>query len=448
MHTLTFFDALAEALEVHGYTVTTDAVLEGKSGQIYSAPILAERDAMAILFDARVAGDVADAESVRTLEAMAQDTGADGAVLCHTEHADATAAATGIVQLWDAKRVSDLMGKAQFHKALGTRPPMFDIEGAMEKLLRDGPPPAPQFDPKPPIDVDALLADTKCAPEVLTLPPAFQDKPTVADLIEAAEKDNILEDLDIPLIPETKPAPEEVAAAEPEPIPEIPEPLFQIEQAGPKVRASSAPKPEVVEAHRRTNGLPRFSYPMLPVQVPYDAAVRFAKDKVHGVARSELIVHPVYLYDYECDLIEEGSLRYDTEVGRIEVDGTKPQTQVADVHPEAEDLFAPIAGLGYDERNLRIEPEKALKLAREHIAQLHTRMVEVETSTDDDTFFYKEKRAVAPQAEHIRITPVGMYMRPVWRLVGSNGSVDVDAIDGRRLDENLRNPNSDILIID
>jgi len=451
-----FFALMEATFRTHGYEVCLDAALEGRSGTVYKVPLLAEKDGQAILVDARLAEEIVDASAVDDVQEVVRDTGADLGVVCHIEEAspDAHAGNGGSVVLWGRDVLSRLVGEAALAEATGIAPGALPLEDA------DGPEPllAESIDDLLPdafrsddltgrlrnaveaglaAQEDTAAAGAPCVLEGQEAPTTFARD--VEDLLAgAASGEGTPLPQEEPVL--SLPVAREPSEADP-PGPTVPD------GPAPTETAASAPAPEPAAAP----GLPAFEHPLLPVLVPLEDALRRTKDRLFRHARTELILHPVYLIDYECDLLTEGSLRYETERGRIQVDGTRPDVGAVDplyIDPDVPSRLDGLDGLGFAERRLRIEEASAQRLAMEWIATQHTRLVEVQVQDEDQSFAYTEKRKVQPRPEHIRLELKGVYHRPVWRVVGVNGFIDLDAMAGHQVDENLRNPNPDVLMMD
>lgn len=483
-----FFTLLESTFKIHGYQVALDAALEGRSGTVYTAPLLAEKEGHALILDARLAGELVDAAAVADVQDVVADTGADVGLLCHLEEAapDAHAGNEGSVVLWNRETLVRLLGEAALSEAVGTAPAPLDLaaspqDGALlaesvEDLLPDAfrsdglterlrhavdqnlPPEPPQPEEtvavEPVFRVGTEVSRPEGEPDEpeddahadVPIAPVDQEAPVTHTPARAPEA-----------APDTHaPAPSTQATPAPGPAQEAAAPASAQPTAptappqAPSQEPSSAAPPAPAAAPAGPS-IPAFRHPLLPVLLPLEDAVRRCKDRLFRHSRSELLVHPVYLFDYECDLLSEGSLRYETERGRVQVDATRPVALEVDplyVDPEVPTRLVPADGLGFAERQVRIEEDNAQHLAVEWIAKQHTRLVEVQVTDEDQSFAYSEKRRVQPRPEHVRLTLKGVFHRPVWRIIGVNGSIDVDAMTGQQVDENLRNPNPDVLMMD
>ncbi|HET6398419.1 MAG TPA: hypothetical protein VFH47_02565, partial [Candidatus Thermoplasmatota archaeon] len=190
---------------------------------------------------------------------------------------------------------------------------------------------------------------------------------------------------------------------------------------------------------------------LLPIRIPAEEAKKRTAQRVFGVERVELVRVPVHVFDYECDLLVDGSLRTDTLDGRVQVHGCdRSATIVApdEVNPDGTSLVPDVSAYACTERVLRVQPERARELALEAVLKEHTRKMDVRVPDTDGRFFYTEKRKVAPQRDHVRLTLLGTFDRPVWRLFGTNGHLDLDALDGKVVDQQLSRTNADVLVLE
>jgi hypothetical protein len=204
-------------------------------------------------------------------------------------------------------------------------------------------------------------------------------------------------------------------------------------------------------APTKAPAFPNASRDVLPVRVSLDDAKRRVKDRLFSVRAAEVLLQPVHFFDYECDVLKDGSLACDTLDGRVQVHGSDKGT--LDVDPDATNPLAPSLltaghGLPVEERVLRVTEDRARQLAHQHVTRKHTRNVSVRIPDHNNGLFYMENRKVAPTSDQIRLTHAGMYLRPVWRLHGANGIVDIDAVDGREVMSELRGNRTDAILLE
>lgn len=195
--------------------------------------------------------------------------------------------------------------------------------------------------------------------------------------------------------------------------------------------------------------VPRTSHPLLPVRVSLQEARKSVSEKLFGFRHAELLLQPVHFFDYEVDLFKEGSLATDTADGRIQVHGS--DKTVSDIDPDVANPEAqgqPIPAMPSTERVMRVSSERARQLAIAYIAKKHTRAVDVRIPDHRSSIYYAERRKVEPQPEQIRLQPAGIYIRPIWRLHGSNGQMDVDAVDGHEVDAMVHGHRTDAIVLE
>lgn len=383
-------ECLEGVLRFHGHATTRDAALEGRSGTVYTIPMLAECDERAYVVDAFLDG-VVPAEVIEQLEEVCRDVGADGAVLCHLEAAETVG--SDKVCLWGRDELVRLIGDAQLAEATdGTaRPPVMEAK------------------PKPDAPVAESLSDL--------LPPAFKEPERTGEAPMTTVDLDALEGLGDGFL-------DDIAPAEPAP-----------DQA-PSIPGPDAPEPAV--------------HPLLPVRVLPEEAKAMVRERLFDASHLEMVLQPVHLVDYECDLLAEGSLRYDTVSGRLQVHGT--DKHVIEVDPDAIDpdgfTKLPRDEPPRNERVLRVSDERAKERSRSFLVEAHTRLVDVQVEDNDGSYSYTEKKHVAPRPDHIRLHPLGVYHRVLWRVHGPNGHVDVDAITGALVEQRLQTPDPGTIMLD
>lgn len=217
--------------------------------------------------------------------------------------------------------------------------------------------------------------------------------------------------------------------------------------------AMESPEPEPLDLHsldslsageldNATN------YPVTPIVVEGMVAEAKVKSQLYGAGRRELVLSPIHVFEYECDLLLEGSLNYETVRGLLEVNASKEVGELAnEFHPKyAGDLPAGI--MDVEERAIKINPERAQILAHEYIMTEHTRIVDVETWDEESDVSMTERKKVSPRPDQVRVECVGTIHRPFWRIVGPNGSSLVDAVTGDVVGSELRNYDPDVVMLD
>ncbi len=407
MHDGRLRSLLAELLRAHGFEVTMDAALEGRSGAFYTAPVLAEKGDYAVLVERLGPDETLQAHQVAELANVVEDIGAEQGLLVHLGPIapDASGAGAGRVVLWDESQVIHLVGNAHVHDAAGIALARLPLEAANPLL-------------ETPTQV---LSDP-------VVPAAFEEEAfSMFDAPIAGSEANE----PAGFIPETP--------AETEDIPVFGGIDFDAFES---MDAPAAPSIAAAPANLNT------AFPVLPVRLSAEEAAAKVRDRLYLVEHHQLILQPIHLLDFECDLLVEGSLRYDTVNGRVEVHGTRK-----DVREVERDIMEPrTAGAApntpLQERTLRVTTERSLELVRDAVMTAYTRVVEIQTSDDDEDVCFTERKQVAPRPDHIRIQHLGTVHRPQWQLSGPNGTLLVDAITGESVSEELRSADPGVIMLD
>lgn len=520
---------LEELFNLHGHRVTRDAALEGRSGTVYTVPLLAEGHTT-LLVTGHFDGTVLTATDVTEFLTTVDDTGADLGVLCHAGATtpEAVAIAGSRILLWGRDQMVRLLGEMQLAQCLDESPPMLPLrpaQAASESLAESVSDLMPAAFRVAEVvaeeDLSGLLPSIQLDPEPSSLPSYYP--PPVAPNVSAVPASVVPvapEPVEEPFLPQIapleedpfKPFPQLATPAmlpDPSPMPiEIPQLPGIQSLAPPSAPVAQAPflSPLAARVHslapliaaaaansiptatyapltgapaRASHGSPSSGYgtatqtrmmapapmpagpvaatvrpqsrPMLPVCITVEEARRRVKDKLFSVDHVELILHPIHLFDYECDVLKEGSLQFDTLDGRLQVHGSDKSTLDVDpdqANPEGQTLLPPNHSYATTERVLRIPADRAMQLATTHVMAKHTRNVDVRVPDHNNSLFYTEKRKVQPTPDQVRVTALGIYFRPAWRLHGSNGQLDLDAVDGRELFAELRNGRTDAMIVD
>lgn len=388
MDSSALMETVADALKAHGYSCTLNAALEGRSGTVYTVPLLAERNGEAAVFDVHD-GDV-PADLPSAVLDVCDDVEAQHAVLCHTGSEPEPVRG---IRFWGPSEMSRLFGDALLAEAAGVAvqepelaAPALPVAESMEEVL-----PGAFAEPEPSLDLDVFEAMDLSPEPVLDAEPTIFENTGFEEMFLASE-------------PESTPAP----------------------QSG-------------------------FTYPLLPVLITQAEAREQARERLFNVTHVEMILQPVHLLDFECDLMGKGTLRYDTVRGRVQVHGTDKTVREVDplaVDPAGFTRLADVSGFAAQERTLRTSVERADTNAREHLTEAHTRTVDVQVEDEEYNVSYTEKTKVHPRPDHIRLEPLGVFNRVVWRVHGPNGQVDVDALTGEDVQEALQTPDPDAIVID
>ena len=404
--------ALADALAAFGYNVTVDAVLEGRSGAVENIPLLVEADGAYLVYPAF------DGFDLPRMQALRADLGADGIILLGN-----VAPTPGMI-VWDNEEVARLVGAtAALDAGLAVSPPSLAAPHAteVEELL----PHAFQD-----LQVDDLFASL----ENITAEEVEHPTPALAQAFANLD----FTGWDTPAVASP------VAATHPVPNPHAPNPAAtrgsSAVLASPGTRA--APTAQATPGFMDWDAAPAVDAPhRLPVRITPRQARAQAQERLFTVDRFELILQPVHLFDTECDILTAGSLNYRTEDARIEVNGTDRSIRLVDpfvVDPGAADLLPPDHDITVSERSLRVKSERALEVVTQGLHDMHTRIVEVPVSDGAELYSYTERRKVTPREDQVRITQLGVFLRPIWRMTGPNGAIDVDAMTGESVQQEMR----------
>lgn len=197
--------------------------------------------------------------------------------------------------------------------------------------------------------------------------------------------------------------------------------------------------------------VPEGSNGLLPGGVTLDEARALVADRLFGIEEWELILQPVHLFDYAVEVLREGSLEMDVQRGRLQVNGTDRKVTVTD--PLASDPSVPsrvqaTPDLTIMDKVLRVSPERAEQVARAWASETYGKTVDVPMAGADDSFDLTERRTIGPTSGQVTLDALGVWHRPFWRLWGSNGHVDLDAVEGHVLDEEIKSPNPDFLVVE
>lgn len=544
-------ELLEELFTLHGHQVTREAPLEGRSGTVYTIPILAESEVGAIVLSGHLDGSPLLGSAVADFVATVRDVGADLGILVHTGPCDASAAhaAEGRVLLWDRSLVVKLLGEAQLARSLEEKPTSLPLDppvasaetefivpttvdemlpaafrdpepvlpdvpeaptlpdlsalsvsledfaqdvAATAAVAADGPrkpqPPRPEEDdlqPFPPIPAVALpelpappaldfseadlltpdhpLADAWTpaaqAPVAALAPAPPVPEPVRAPVAAAPIWAVPAAPARAPLLPRMSPAAAPASsvpswarvAAEPAAAPAAPAPARPAPVPAPAPTFAPAPAPPPAPSASVLPPFPTASNPVLPVRVRLEDAKRRVKDKLFSVRSVEVLLQPVHLYAYECDVLREGSLEFDTADGQLQVHGSDKTTIDVDpdqVNPGAPTLLSADHPYPVEERVLRISEERARQFALQHVMKKHTKSVSIRIADHNNGLYYTEKRKVEPTPDQVRVRHLGVFLRPVWRLHGSNGVVDLDATDGREVMSEVRGGRTDAILVE
>ena len=479
---------LADLFARHGLTAEVDATVIGRTRTAYRFPVVL-RLGQVVLLDGDLENETVDDGSVLRLYLAATDVGAK-ALFVHsgTVPASAREYCGDRVTLWSKDEIVAAIGLTAWNSALGLPLPALPTLPLPVPAPLAAPPVAPPPAPTtvaPAETVIPPLAPTPLVPmpdagPVLATPAAEAPTDSFIDLDDApqapvmdletgeavavttlprteADEMATAEPLPAPAPLATEPAPTSLKEVLPEafldPMP-IPDPAAAPSNPG-AVSGTGAPLFELPPAFRpAAEGKPALPVPegsngLLPARVTLEDARRAVSDRLFGIEEWELILQPVHLFDYAVDVLRGGSLNMDTDRGRIQVNGTDRKVTATD--PAASDPPARVFAtpeLVVMDKVLRVSPERAEQVARQWATELHGKTVHVPMSGADDGFDLTERRTVSPTSGQVTLRPLGVWHRPFWRLWGSNGHIDLDAVEGHVLDEEIKTADPDFLVVE
>ncbi|MEK6975316.1 MAG: hypothetical protein AABY18_03130 [Candidatus Thermoplasmatota archaeon] len=482
---------LADLFVRHGLAVEADAALVGQrgTGVEYVVPLaVRSRDAV-LAIDGDFSGCPVDNVTLATFKEACYDTGASGLFVHSGPLSTAAARSVGDrIRLWSVDALVQFIGQSELNAALGLPLPAipefqaWPVTGAA--ALQNAIPAAPLADSPAPEPVQDLEIDlpASAAAEVHELTEQESAAAVSEPFIELAEVDETpvlhLEEADVatvavePAPPTATEAPDVIplsAITAPEPVitDVLAEPEFEVPtvnellppafRAAPVVEEAAAEEPlfSLPPVFAAPEGdllrAPEGSQGLLPPRVTLDEAKQQVADRLFSIEEAELILQPVHLFDYTVALLRPGSLKSNDEVGRIQVNGTDRRvtpTVAAKCDPGLPHRVFADEGLTVMDKVLRVSPERAEQLANLWATAEHAKTVSVTTNRADDSFELVEKKSIAPTSGQVTLTPLGLWHRPFWRLWGSNGHVDIDAVEGHVLDEEIKTPNPDFLVVE
>lgn len=416
MHLTALRPLVADLLEAHGYSVHDDESLEGRSGAVYHVPVVAEGDQV-LLLEFKDSPDPVEPEDVDYLGRLIDDAGADHAVLIHQGPASRSLVARDDVSLWGPERLRLLLGDHLLHTQTESPLRPLPIGAAARRDPREEVGDRPFHIPPPPVGITAPREEDTAAVADVSLPTLTDDG--FADLLPSAfqdpddEEDDAMLGIDFDAL-------ESLDA--PAPKPRSPRPAPAERRLGP---TAIRPRIEVHEARA------------------------MVKDRITRIEREALVLWPVHLVDYECDLMIDGTLKQDTVQGRIQVRGDKQGTVRVDPNDLDVRTIGSVAWDGtVDDHPFRRDAAKAMEDAKALVMQTHTKMVDMEVDDDASDFSMTERKKVAPDGDQIRLKHLAATYRPAWRFESANGHVVIDALTGDTMDESLRTRSGDTIVVD
>lgn len=471
---------LADLLARHGLEASAEATLTGRTRTSYRVPLLVRTPAGPILVDGDLDSPSVDDGLVLRLYLMAVDCGARALFLHSGTVPYATRDSCGDkVTLWPAAEATTLLGETLWNAALGT--PLPELPGPLAGMGMPDPAPGPApvpsaIAPVEPgaVEVHAPTPILPTAAVVLAPVPTPAPAPTVADaepFIDLDDQDAEVPAMDletgVDVVVTTLPttAADELSAAEPltaqapTTVADALPPAFH-DSTGAGPERPDAPlfdlppafRPDAPAAGDGTAlPVPEGSRGLLPARVTLDEARRSVADRLFGIDEWELILQPVHLFDYAVDVLRSGSLQADTQRGRLQVNGT--DRKVTPTDPVATDPSQPACvfasnDLTVMDKVLRVNPERAEQVAHEWATATFGKTVHVNMAGADDSFDLTERKTIGPTSSQVKLGYLGVWHRPFWRLWGGNGHVDLDAVEGTLLDQELKTIDPDFLVVE
>lgn len=322
---------------------------------------------------------------------------------------------------------------------LADETPVLHLEEATATVAEVEPAPAAATeapDVIPLTEVAPLPAPTP-APALDVLDAPSFEVPTMSDLLPPAFRAPAATEPAPLAAPTLAPAPAAVAG-----LPPIVPPVFALPEA-----EAPAPKPAGAEPLRAPEG----SQGLLPPRVTLKEAKALVADRLFSIEEAELILQPVHLFDYAVDVLRPGKVTSQAQGGRLQVNGTDRRVSATDpakCDPRLPHRVFATGDLTVMDKVLRVSPERAEQLATTWAQAEHAKVVDVTTDRADDSFALVERKSVSLTSGQVNLTPLGLWHRPFWRLWGSNGHADIDAVEGTVLDEEIKAPNPDFLVVD
>lgn len=427
MTTLT--QVLSELFRSFGYTGTHVGELEGLSGRRHAVPLILEKDSRRLAVTVWAHRQPLGPSFVQEFTETIRDTGCDGGLIASLGASPeilVVQAAKARIHVWDSRRIAQELGEAvlgetvpdvwQRNDPLVAGRPSRLVERVHESTIQNAPPTTtpvaatdPVQEPPFPTEIPTVLAAEAASPSpTLEVPAAF-------GLFDS-----------LPTVPPTEPG------------------QTTLEQASTPVEP--APAPPTTMASPPPPPTPAPSKPVrriLRVQVAKGLAASMAKPKTRSVDRIFLRLTPHYVFDYEAQLLVEGSLNSEKRQGRLAIDASMKKVRPWAHALETGDLPSDAADI--DEKPVRMPEADARTLAVTELKGLVTR--DVVHEEDGNEWSVVVKKRVELAEDELRVESLGIHWTPVWRITGRDGTVEIDATTGQFLHEEISVPRSDALLI-
>jgi hypothetical protein len=94
---------------------------------------------------------------------------------------------------------------------------------------------------------------------------------------------------------------------------------------------------------------------------------------------------------------------------------------------------------------VRLSEDEGRKVLVAELRTLVTRDVVMQEDESEWSVVVKKKVELAE--DELKLAYLGLHWTPVWRVSGKDGSVEIDAVTGQFLHEEITTPKSDALLI-
>lgn len=484
---------LADLFVRHGLAVEADATVPGRrgSGNEYTVPLAVRHADALLLVDGDFTGCPVDNVTLATFREACHDTGSSGLFVHSGPLSTAAARVVGDrIRLWSMDALAQFIGQSELNAGLGLPlPAMPEFQAWPVVGLSDLPQTlavaASGVSPEPVAaePLGALEVDLPPSPAALVEELSEQESAACVSepFLELADETPVLHlEEAVATVAEVEPAPADATEA-PDviplaevPIPAAPPPVDVLkvetfeaptvnELLPPAFREAPAPVAPLVEApapilpptfilgEGEPLRAPEGSQGLLPPRVTLKEAKVLVADRLFSIEEAELILQPVHLFDYSVDILRPGKVTSSAQTGRLQVNGTDRRVMATDpakCDPRLPHRVFADEGLTVMDKVLRVSPERAEQLATVWAQAEHAKVVSVTTDRADDSYAVTEKRSIGPTSGQVNLAPLGLWHRPFWRLWGSNGHADVDAVEGLVIDAEIKTPNPDFLVVE
>lgn len=141
---------------------------------------------------------------------------------------------------------------------------------------------------------------------------------------------------------------------------------------------------------------------------------------------------PCYVYNYSCDVLEEGHLDIKKNIGVISINAVTGSYEVLAPTFEEE---VPEEVAEHPKLTPQLTESRAFQLAKQAVIELNTKIVELKDERDATVIF--ERKELAPKEEAVALTHAGLYYLPVWVAKGKLGSMWINGVSGKVIREKL-----------